>query len=61
MSADPLEWLLPEAAPGERAELRRVVQALRVLRADLSRPGARSVEPSWFRARGELEAQPMSA
>jgi hypothetical protein len=54
-SGDPLEWLLPEAGAREQAELRRVVQALRVLRADLLRPGTRSVEPSWFRARGELE------
>lgn len=43
MNADPLEWLLPEAGARERAELRRVVQALRVLRADLTRPGTRSV------------------
>ena len=55
MSADPLAWLLPEAAPGERAELCRVVQALCVLRADLARPAALSVAPSWYRARGELE------
>jgi len=56
MNSDPLEWLLPEAPPRERAELRRLVQALGLLRTDQARPGARSVEPSWSRARGELDA-----
>jgi len=55
VNADPLEWLVPDALPPERAELRRLVQALRLLHADGARPGARSVEPSWQRARGELE------
>jgi hypothetical protein len=55
MGADVLNWLLPDAPEGERALLRRVVTALRLLRDDARPLSARRVEPSWTVACAELK------
>src|SRR5262245_26850209 len=55
MGEDVLSLLLPEATEGERARIRRVVTALRLLRDDARAIVGRRVDPSWRSARGELE------
>src|SRR5262245_22231867 len=55
MPADVIGWLLPEARAEERAQLERVITALRLLRDDARAPDARRAPPSWSRARAELE------
>lgn len=55
MSDEVLGGLLPDAVPEERARMRRVITALRVMRDDARTPSRHSA-PSWPRARAELES-----
>jgi hypothetical protein len=55
MGEDELALLLPDASVEERAEMRRTILALRLLRDDARVREAQRVEPSWWLARGELE------
>lgn len=54
---DILGLLLPEAADAERARLRRVITALRLLRDDARTGCERRSGASWRKARAELEAR----
>jgi hypothetical protein len=54
MADDILQLLMPEASAEERARLRGVITALRLLCDDARTPAERRAAPSWRRAREEL-------